>query len=79
MLKLITSNALDTAFPNILFTLRIYLSLIAVTVVGNVLFSTLKRVKNELRSTMGQNLLNALSLLCIENELLQEIDVESTI
>ena len=79
MFKLITRNALDTALPNMLITLRIYLSLMVTNCCEERSFSTLKRTKNELRSTMGQNRLNALSLLCIENELLQEIDVQSTV
>ena len=74
MFKMITRNALD-AFPNMLITLRLYLSLMVTNCSGARSFSKLKRTKNELRSTMSQNRLNALSLLCIENELLQEIDV----
>ena len=37
-------------------------------------FSTLKRVKNYLRASMGQYRLNALALLSIKAKLVQEID-----
>ena len=42
-------------------------------------FSTLKRIKNELRSSMGQERLTALSLMAIEHELLAKIDADSII
>ena len=42
-------------------------------------FSTLKRIKNELRNTMGQERLNHLTLLNIEHDLLKEVDIESVI
>ncbi|KAI6658913.1 hypothetical protein LOD99_10906 [Oopsacas minuta] len=77
--KLITRNALDTTFPNMLITLQIYLSLMVTNCSGERSFSTLKRTKDGVRSTMDQNRLNVLSLLRIENELLQEIDVQSAI
>ena len=42
-------------------------------------FSVLKRVKNQLRSSMGQKRLNSLALLCIEKELLEKIDTDDII
>ena len=42
-------------------------------------FSLLKRVKNQLRSSMGQKRLNSLALLCIEKELLEKIDTDDII
>ncbi|KAI6658223.1 hypothetical protein LOD99_15492 [Oopsacas minuta] len=42
MFKLITRNALDTTFPNMLITLRIYLSLMLTNYSGERSFSTLK-------------------------------------
>ena len=42
-------------------------------------FSALKRVKNHLRSSMGQKRLNSLALLCIENDILQKIDTADII
>lgn len=42
-------------------------------------FSKLKRIKNELRSTMFQGRLNSLSLMSIECELLENIDFEDVV
>ena len=42
-------------------------------------FSALKRVKNHLRSSMGQKRFNSLALLCIENDILQKIDTDDII
>ncbi len=42
-------------------------------------FSKLKLIKNELRTSMVQQRLNWLSLLSIESELLDQIDVEAII
>ncbi|KAF7658354.1 hypothetical protein LDENG_00013970 [Lucifuga dentata] len=39
----------------------------------------MKCVKNELRTTMGQNRLTALSLMAIEYELVREMDFEDII
>ena len=39
-------------------------------------FSVLNRVKNQLRSSMGQKRLNSFALPCIENELLESIDTD---
>jgi hypothetical protein len=38
-------------------------------------FSKLKLLKNYLRSTMTQDRLNGLAILCIEKKLLDEIDL----
>src|SRR5688572_9063337 len=42
-------------------------------------FSTLSRVKNHLRTTMTQQRLQALSLMCIESEVLQSVDFDDLI
>ena len=42
-------------------------------------FSQLARIKNVKRSTMSQDRLGVLALLCIERELLHEIDFSSVI
>lgn len=42
-------------------------------------FSKLKRIKNDLRSTIRQTRLNSLSLLCIENELLKSVNFSTLI
>ena len=52
----------------------IFLSIPATNCSGEISFSTLERVKNYLRASMGQDRLNALALLSIETKLVQEID-----
>jgi len=42
-------------------------------------FSCLKRTKTYLRSTIGENRLNSLALLCIESELVSTIDFQDLI
>lgn len=79
MYKFMIAQSLVGAFPNTYVTLRMYLCLMVSNCSGERSFSALKRVKNELRSSMGQERLNALSLLCIENGLLNELNLDSTI
>ncbi|CAH2285606.1 zinc finger MYM-type 1-like, partial [Pelobates cultripes] len=79
MYKFLVTQSLVGAFPYTHVTLRMYLCLMVSNCSGERSFSTLKRVKNELRSSMGQERLNALSLLCIENGLLNELNLDSTI
>ena len=38
-----------------------------------------KRIKNELRTSMGQNRLSALSLMAIESDLVKELDFEDLV
>lgn len=77
--KLITENNLQHVFPNIEIALRIYLCLMVTNCSGERSFSKLKRIKNDQRSTMGQQRLNHLALLSIEHELLREIDISDII
>ena len=42
-------------------------------------FSVLSRVKNEIRTTMSDERLNALSLMAIESNLVHSLDFESVI
>jgi hypothetical protein len=64
MYKLILENELETVFPNIEVTLRIYLSLMTSNCSGERSFSILRYIKNSYRSTMGQRRLNDLILHC---------------
>lgn len=72
-------GVLTAAFPNISILLRIFLTIPITNCQGERSFSTLSRVKNHVRSTMGQTRLNSLSLLCIESDLLQSLDTNSII
>lgn len=77
--KLLTKNSLESCFPNVEIVLRIYLSLMITNCSGERSFSTLKRIKNVLRNTMGQERLNDLTIMNIENDLLRNIDLTSVI
>ena len=69
MYKLILDNKLETVFPNIEVTLRIYLSLMISNRSGERSFSILRYIKNSYRSTMGQRRLNDLILLSAEQDI----------
>lgn len=73
------NNGLITSFPNVHIAFRIYLSLFATSCEGERSFSKLKRIKNCLRSTMGQDRLCSLSLLSIESDLLRKMDTDNII
>ena len=79
MFRFINENEFMHAFPNVCVVFRLYLCLMISNCSGERSFSVLKRVKNQLRSSMGQKRLNSLSLLCIENELLEKIDTDDII
>jgi len=55
-----------STFPNVGIALMLYLTL-PVTNFHQKSFSTLARIKNHLRASMGQTRLSALSLMCIES------------
>ncbi|GBP20614.1 Zinc finger MYM-type protein 1 [Eumeta japonica] len=76
--KFLINNSLGSCFPNLEIALRIYLSLMITNCSGERSFSTLKRIKTELRNTMGQERLNHLTLLNIEHDLLKEVDIENS-
>jgi hypothetical protein len=56
--------------------LRLFLTLPVTNCEGERSFSQLKRVKNELRTTMGHKRLSALSLMAIESEQVKQMDFE---
>ena len=64
MYRLLTNHKLEATFPNVSIVLRIYLSLMVTNCSGERSFSKLKRIKNEQRTSLGQNKLNYLSGHC---------------
>lgn len=66
-------------FPNILTLLQIYLTIPISNASGERSFSALKRIKTYLRSNLGQENLDALSLLYIENDELEALNCDSII
>jgi len=79
MFVLLHTTGVNAAFPNTEVALRIYLALMATNCSGERSFSQLKRIKDVKRSTMHQQRLGALALLCIESDLLRELDFSSVI
>ena len=74
MYKGIINNSLKSIFPNVEIMLRMYLSLMISNVTGERSFSKLKLIKNNSRSTMGQNKLVSLSRMSIESDVMRSID-----
>jgi len=77
--KLLHTSGVYTAFPNTEVIFRIYLSLMSTNCSGERSFSQLARIKNVKRSTMSQDRLGVLALVCVERELLHETDFSSVI
>lgn len=76
---MLKSDQLFETFPNIEIALRIFLSLMVTNCTGERSFSKLKYIKNDLRSTMSQERLNCLSVMSIENDVLNSINFQSVI
>jgi len=70
-----TSNV----FPNLDIALRMALCTPATNCSGERSFSCLKNVKNYHRSTLSQEKLNSLALLCIESPLVQSMTYDDII
>jgi len=75
MYKLITAANLQSVFPNTEIAKRIYLCFMVTNCSGKRSFSKLKRIKNDLRSTMHQDHFNRLTLMSMEHEVLREIEL----
>ena len=70
---------LESLFPNVCISLRIFCTLLVTVASAERSFSQLKRIKSYSRSTMAQERLQGLALLCIESELAKTIDYDSII
>jgi hypothetical protein len=62
-------------YPNVSIAYRILFTMPVMVASAERSFSKLKLLKNYLRSTMTQDRLNGLAILCIEKKLLDEIDL----
>ena len=65
--------------PNISIAYRILFSVPVNVASAKRSFSKLKLLRNYLRSTMSQERLNGLTILCIEKKLLDEIDIDTIV
>ena len=79
LLNKIKSLNLENLFPNICVALKIFCTLPVTVAEDERSFSVLNRVKNVLRSTMCQDRLSNLGLLCVEAELARKVDLEVVI
>ena len=75
VLNYIYENNLTDVFPNTVIAIRIYLTLPISVASGERSFSKLKLIKNYLRSTMSQDRLIDLSIISIENNIMNSIDI----
>ncbi|XP_046674775.1 zinc finger MYM-type protein 1-like [Homalodisca vitripennis] len=72
-------NSLHDVYPNLDIAVRISLCIPATNCAGERSFSCLRRVKNYLRTSISENRLNSLSLLCIEANLTKKLSYEDLI
>ena len=79
MYDIIMKDNIKTVFPNVEIALRIFLTLVITNCTTERSFSQLKRIKNPKRSTMNQDRLDSLALLCIESDVLRRISFEEII
>ena len=77
--KYLTEKGFLEIYSNIGIALRILLCTPASNCSAERSFSALKRVKNYLRSNIGENRLNLLSVMYIESEIMQSIDYDDVI
>jgi hypothetical protein len=66
-------------YPNIFVAYRILFTIPITVASAERSFSKLKLLKNYLRSTMSQEMLNGLATLCIEKKLLDDVNIEAII
>jgi hypothetical protein len=66
-------------YPNIFVAYRILFTIPITVASAERSFSKLKLLKKDLRSTMSQERLNGLATLCIENKLLDDVNIEAII
>lgn len=70
---------LEETFPNVETALRIFLTLPVSNCSGERSFSLLKRIKSSVRTTLLQEKLSSLALLCIEADITQKLDFNDVI
>lgn len=79
MYSRIIKDELQVVFPNIEIMLRIFLSLFVTNVPDERSFSKLKYIKDALRNRMTDEKLNSFSLMSIENEVLDSLNMDELV
>ena len=77
LLNALPEYRLESIFPNLSVSLRMFLTAPATVASAERSFSKLKLIKNYLRSTMGQDCLNNLARLSIESDIAKQIDFDT--
>ena len=75
----LTLTSLNYAFPELIKLLKIALTIAVNTAQCERSFSTLKRVKSYLRSTMSEQRLSDLAILSIERELSSDVSLDDAV
>ena len=73
------NDGIQNAFLDVEIALRMFLTLMITNCTAESSFSQLKRLKNHLRTTLGQDKLESLSLLCIEADILRKISFDEVL
>ena len=68
-----------TSVPDVVTVFKIFLTLPVTVASAERSFSKLKLIKNYMRSTMSQDMLSGLSILCIENERARNLDLSEIV
>ena len=79
MYNIIFQDGVESVFPNVSIVLRMFLTVMLTNCSGERLFSQLKRIKNEQRKKISQERLGSLSSLCIESEMLREMQFDDIV
>jgi hypothetical protein len=79
LLNKLHETCLQTLFPNVCISLRIFCTLPVTVASAERSFSNLNRIKTYARSTMAQERLQGLALLCIESDVARNINYDSVI
>jgi len=79
MLEHIYKESVLDIYPHLSIALRHLLTLPVTVASGERSFSTLKRLKTYMRSTMSQHRLSALATISIEHEVRKTLDMDSVI
>jgi hypothetical protein len=79
MVNYIIENDLSSSFPDIITACLIFLTISVTVASAERSFSKLKLVKNYLRNTISQERLNNISILNIERERTEELNIDQII
>ncbi|XP_033218201.1 uncharacterized protein LOC117173669 [Belonocnema kinseyi] len=79
LLQFLRDNDLNAIYPNVEIAYRMFICMTVTNCSAERSFSCLKRIKTYLSSTMTENRLNSLALLCIESEILRSLDFKDVI